>query len=89
MLDNFASFFTAVTERSSFKYQERFAALPLGLTTLNVPTGMGKTDTVLVDWLYRRAISREHTPTRLVWCLPGRALTEQVYVVARERVAKA
>ena len=53
---------------------------------LKAPTGLGKTDSVLVAWLHRRATEADSTSRRLVWCLPGRALTEQVAKVAESRV---
>ena len=59
---------------------------------MKAPTGLGKTDTVVAAWLHRRATDPASTPRRLIWCLPGRALTEQVVRVAGEcvdRVVKA
>lgn len=48
-----------------------------------VPTGCGKTAAVVLGWLWRRfhhenAAIRASTPRRLVYCLPMRALVEQV-----------
>lgn len=64
------------------RYQCELHAAPAALTVLSVPTGMGKTMAVLADWMERRPT------TRLVWCLPGRALTSQVGRVAREMVGR-
>lgn len=48
---------------------------------IDVPTGMGKTDAVVLGWLWRRRFAgqevREATPRRLVYCLPMRVLVEQ------------
>lgn len=53
---------------------------------LRAPTGLGKTDALLVSWLYRRARESNSTGRRLVWCLPGRSLSEQIANVAEERI---
>jgi CRISPR-associated endonuclease/helicase Cas3 len=48
---------------------------------IDIPTGMGKTDAVILGWLWRRRFSgpdvRAATPRRLVYCLPMRTLVEQ------------
>lgn len=45
---------------------------------LRVPTGFGKTAGVALPWLYHRALRKDLSwPTRLVFCLPMRALVEQ------------
>lgn len=48
-----------------------------------IPTGCGKTAALVLGWLWRRfrhenAAIRASTPRRLVYCLPMRALVEQV-----------
>ena len=80
-MQDFNSFFQKVTGQSAWPFQERFHLKPTRYTALIVPTGMGKTQTVLADWLLRRPT------TRLLWVLPGRALTAQVAKVARTMVA--
>lgn len=65
-----------------YPYQTQFAegqALP---SLLHVPTGIGKTATAILGWLYRRRFHpdeavRQGTPRRLVYCLPMRTLVEQ------------
>ncbi len=74
--------FLRITGHSPLPYQERFQAATAKWTLLRVPTGLGKTDAVLVDWLIRRPTSR------LVWCLPSRSLTRQVTEVACKRAPK-
>ena len=48
---------------------------------IDVPTGMGKTDAVVLGWLWKRRFAgpeeRRATPRRLVYCLPMRVLVEQ------------
>ena len=85
---NYGEFFKLATGAMPLPYQEGFRGQQTGLTILRAPTGLGKTDTVLVDWLHRLMTEPERTERRLVWCLPGRALTEQVVKVARDRVAR-
>ena len=82
-MESYFDFFRRVCEsRDPFPYQLRFHEEQAACRVLKVPTGLGKTDTVLVDWLRRRPT------TRLVYCLPGRALTTQVANVARERASR-
>lgn len=75
---SYEDFFRKVCGKDPFPFQVRFHESEWELKILEAPTGLGKTNTVLVDWLYRRPT------TRLVYCLPGRALTRQVAAVARQ-----
>lgn len=78
-MESYQEFFRRVCGRGDpFPFQIRFYEDRSPARILSVPTGLGKTATVLVDWLLRRPT------TRLVYCLPGRALTQQVTKVARE-----
>ncbi|HEY7392285.1 MAG TPA: CRISPR-associated helicase Cas3', partial [Bryobacteraceae bacterium] len=86
---DYGEFFRGVTGRSPFLFQERLRTATARWLLLRAPTGLGKTDGLLVSWLHRRVTEPARTARRLVWCLPGRALTEQVARVAEERVAKA
>jgi CRISPR-associated endonuclease/helicase Cas3 len=65
--------------RSSFPYQLRLAtgAWP---DLLKVPTGLGKTASVVLAWIYKRIHDDSETPRRLVYCLPMRTLVEQTAV---------
>ena len=49
---------------------------------IDVPTGMGKTASVIVGWLYKRYRGDVNTPRRLVYCLPMRVLVEQTHRLA-------
>jgi len=49
---------------------------------IEIPTGLGKTDAVILGWLWCRRFDprpevRSATPRRLVYCLPMRVLVEQ------------
>ena len=79
----YADFFsTATGGLRPFPFQERFRNQTFDRMILKAPTGLGKTNTVLISWLYGPSMAPPRTPRRLVWCLPGRALTEQVASVA-------
>jgi len=84
----YRDFFLAATGRSPFGFQHTFRSAGSGHIILRAPTGLGKTDTVLVAWLHRRATEPDSAPRRLVWCLPGRTLTEQVARRAEELVER-
>ncbi|EFI34118.1 CRISPR-associated helicase Cas3 [Desulfonatronospira thiodismutans ASO3-1] len=51
---------------------------------LGIPTGLGKTASVVLAWLFKRFHSDERTPRRLVYCLPMRVLVEQTAQNARQ-----
>ncbi len=85
---NYDEFFAALTDRSAFPYQTRLAAGDWP-EVVDVPTGLGKTNAILVAWLYRLLEGDAATGRRLVYCLPMRVLVEQTYRVASELVGRA
>jgi CRISPR-associated endonuclease/helicase Cas3 len=95
---NFESFFRRATRTASepdgrkpYPYQIAFAQEPDLSDLLNIPTGVGKTATAKLGWLYRRqcdAALRAKTPRRLVYCLPMRTPVEQARQVARTIVER-
>jgi CRISPR-associated endonuclease/helicase Cas3 len=82
MIMGFIDFFTSATSFHPYPYQIRLAensALP---TLMSAPTGAGKTEAIVLAWLWRRLEHPErtvhqNTPRRLVYCLPMRVLVEQ------------
>jgi len=98
MID-FKDFFRAATKtaqepqgREPYPYQIAFATGDSLPELLNVPTGVGKTATALLGWLYRRRVHpneyvRRTTPRRLVYCLPMRVLVEQTSECATAWIA--
>jgi CRISPR-associated endonuclease/helicase Cas3 len=85
----FPEFFNrASSGRSPYPYQVSFAEGKSLATLLNVPTGVGKTATAILGWLYRRREAASHvkevTPRRLVYCLPMRTLVEQTHDCAKQ-----
>ena len=73
----FDDFFKQATGRDCYPYQCAFAEADALPELLNVPTGVGKTATAVLGWLYRRRARSQSTPRRLVYCLPMRTLVEQ------------
>lgn len=84
----FESYFLTATGHTPFPFQCDLAtsiALP---DMIEIPTGMGKTDSIILGWLWRmRFDSREEirttTPRRQIYCLPMRVLVEQTREKAR------
>lgn len=84
----FSAFFKAATreEKSQeghdpYPFQTRLALSDELPELIDIPTGLGKTDAVVLGWLWRRRFAgpevRSATPRRLVYCLPMRTLVEQ------------
>lgn len=86
-MSSFPDFFHAATGRSPFPFQSAFAEAERPPELLTVPTGCGKTATVVLGWLWRRREAppglRASTPRRLVYTLPVRTLVEQTADEAR------
>lgn len=82
----FHDFFKNATGNSPYPYQQRLAESENIPDIVEVPTGLGKTDAIILGWLWRRRFAktdiRAKTPRRLVFCLPMRVLVEQT----REKV---
>ncbi len=79
----FDELFVVATEKPSpYPWQRNLAGRIQPARVIAVPTGAGKTEAVLLDWLWRRlfhedAEERSRTPRRLVYALPMRVLVEQ------------
>jgi CRISPR-associated endonuclease/helicase Cas3 len=89
MPESYPEFFFRVTENPLLPYQQRYGCNPFSLTLLIIPTGLGKTDAVLMPWLYARATHDPSAPTRLILVLPRQNLTAQTAKNARKRVETA
>lgn len=63
--------------QSPYPYQRVFAEHDSIPELLSVPTGVGKTATAILGWLWQRQERPATTPRRLVYCLPMRTLVEQ------------
>ena len=78
MMDDFPTMFKKATEHPPYEYQERLAAVDAIPDVIDLPTGSGKTEAVILAvWLWGRVSGRRETPRRLVYCLPRRSLVEQ------------
>jgi CRISPR-associated endonuclease/helicase Cas3 len=89
MQESYPEFFRNVTGNDPLPYQERYGRNPFSSTLLVVPTGLGKTDAVLLPWLYAQARNDLLVPTRLIIVLPRQNLTVQTAKNARTRVSAA
>jgi CRISPR-associated endonuclease/helicase Cas3 len=71
-----------------YPFQKRLATCDRLPELIDIPTGLGKTDAVVLAWLWRRRFAgpqvRAATPRRLVYCLPMRVLVEQTAKKASE-----
>jgi CRISPR-associated endonuclease/helicase Cas3 len=79
----FKDFFNRTTGYEPYPYQIRLAEADPWPDLLEAPTGAGKTEAVVLAWLWRRRYGsdgmRASTPRRLVYCLPMRVLVEQTH----------
>jgi CRISPR-associated endonuclease/helicase Cas3 len=73
---SYDAFFERLTGHAPLPWQRRLAMSPERPDALALPTGLGKTAGVAVDWLYRR-LTGGSAGMRLVICLPMRTLVEQ------------
>ncbi len=87
---DFPTFFKGISGFAPFPFQERFATSPHIPSLVELPTGLGKTATVILGWLWRRHYGppeiQARTPRRLVYCLPMRVLVRQTLDLASEWV---
>jgi CRISPR-associated endonuclease/helicase Cas3 len=78
---DFPTFFESATGFGPFPYQVQAACDDTLPSFIIVPTGSGKTATVVLGWLWRlicaNSRTRDSTPRRLVYCLPMRSLVDQ------------
>lgn len=84
MTREFRNWFQEITKHEPYTYQTRFATDNSLPQLVDIPTGLGKTATTILGWLWRRRFHedvsiRNVTPRRLVYCLPMRVLVEQTY----------
>ncbi len=89
MPESYPEFFFSVTKKNILPYQERYGNDAFSPALLIIPTGLGKTDAVLLPWLYARKTGDCAAPTRLILVLPRQNLTIQTAANARERAAAA
>lgn len=87
--DGFDTFFQKATGHTPYPFQRNLATSEDSPELIRIPTGMGKTDAVILGWLWRRRFDprdeiRLRTPRRLVYCLPMRVLVEQTRDKAKQ-----
>ncbi|MGH8503635.1 MAG: type I-G CRISPR-associated helicase/endonuclease Cas3g [Gammaproteobacteria bacterium] len=80
----FDQFFVAATGFTPHSWQQKIAEEGLP-ALLSVPTGLGKTEGVVLAWAWRRLVLNDRDePRHIVYCLPMRTLVTQT----RERLAR-
>lgn len=89
MPESSREFFLKITGNKILPYQERYGHNPFTTCLLVVPTGLGKTDTVISPWLYAIATADRRAPKRLVIVQPRQNLTAQTAATARKRCTAA
>lgn len=83
-MNDFVYFFKKATDHEPYYFQKKFAYDKELPDIINIPTGLGKTECIVIGWLWKRfnensLHSNSDTPRRLVYSLPMRTLVEQVY----------
>ncbi len=77
----YQKFFQKATGNPPYDYQVRLAEADPWPDLLEAPTGAGKTEAIVLAWLWRRRYAspavRATTPRRLAYTLPMRVLVEQ------------
>lgn len=85
---DYRKFFQTATGNPPYDYQQRLAEADPWPDLLEAPTGAGKTEAIVLAWLWRRrygsAKVRAATPRRLAYTLPMRVLVEQTEKRVRE-----
>jgi CRISPR-associated endonuclease/helicase Cas3 len=82
----YSDFFEQVTEFKPYPCQVTYAQTESDFVSLKLPTGVGKTFTVLVSWLHRQ--QKGKAPTRLVIIEPMRVLVTQVFQDVQKVISK-
>jgi len=86
-------FVTATAVPQPYAWQERLALREEPARAISAATGAGKTEAVLLDWLWRRLFhpdeeERRRTPRRLLIALPMRVLVEQTLGRVRDALGR-
>jgi CRISPR-associated endonuclease/helicase Cas3 len=87
-VNGYSEFFEKATGFRPFAFQEKLADSLLETDILRVPTGAGKTASVIVSWLFNRIKNPDKTPRRLIYCLPMRVLVEQTHAETEKFIKK-
>ena len=75
----YSEFFKKATSFDPYPYQINIAENKDFPQILEVPTGTGKTSSIVIAWIWKLLQNNEnYVPQRLVYCLPMRSIVEQV-----------
>ena len=76
-IKTYSMFFKKATKHLPYPYQKKLAVNLLKINMIEAPTGSGKTEAVILSWLWHHLVYKKNIPTRLIYCLPQRVLVEQ------------
>ena len=82
----YENFFQTAFGNSPFDYQIRFAIDEDSYALIKVPTGAGKTATIIGGYLWKRLRMPGSVGRRLIYCLPMRTLVEQTRDVTKQAI---
>ncbi|MBD1903718.1 CRISPR-associated helicase Cas3' [Coleofasciculus sp. FACHB-125] len=75
----YSEFFEKLTKNSPYPWQQSFSQWNgKKVAVVSAPTGAGKESGAVVPWLYGHDCKQD-VPSRLIYCLPTRALVDQVH----------
>jgi CRISPR-associated endonuclease/helicase Cas3 len=85
---DFQNIYNSALGKSPFPYQKNLMMSPKWPDILEIPTGLGKTASVILAWIAKRLAGDPETPTRIVYVLPMRVLVEQTATCICEWINK-
>jgi len=74
---DYSEFFKKATSFAPYPYQINIAENNDFPQVIEVPTGTGKTSSIIIAWIWK-LLHNNNVPHRLVYCLPMRSIVEQV-----------
>lgn len=83
---SFDTWFERATGHAPYEHQRELAVADRLPSVLKLPTGSGKTQSLIGSWLFQREEGR--APRRLVYALPMRSLVEQTAEVASDMLQR-
>ncbi len=75
---SYQEFFKQATGFEPYPYQLKLAEQQDFPQVLKIPTGTGKTSSIVIAWVWKLLNNADNVPRRLIYCLPMRSIVEQV-----------
>ncbi len=76
---DYNQFFKEITKVEPYPYQIKFAESDNLYSIVDMFAGAGKTETVVLGWVWKKFFNKKEMPRKLIYCLPMRSLVEQTY----------